>query len=700
MGMDGAEGISWRGFWTGIFLSFFLAIGAPYANTAMHSTFMAWDFNTPGAIFLFLILIGLLNVLYKVAARSRLLALGLAALALAAYVSYYLPQPEVDLLKPGLWFASFLVASALLNVGLVFRGGSLALNRADLVLVYIMLLMVSALCSMGMSQQLLPILAAFFYYATPQNKWEEKLQALFPEPMILVNDGQDNSTFFEGIVPGVGEIPYGAWAEPLAWWAVFLIALYVSMISVAVILRRQWMERERLAYPLTQVGLAMVQGEGEGLVNRFFKSRAMWYGCAMPMFFGSLHALHAYDPAMPRVNLLWSLPYVVSQVLQLRVSFAMIGFSYLINTSISAGLWVFQLLAKAESEALILAGITSKQKFVYGIAGQPYLAYQGGGALIAMVLAGLWMGRDHLKAVFRKALLGASDVDDDDEIASYRSSVFGLLVSVAVMVGWLYIMGVKLWVAAVFIGLSLLIFIGISRVVAEAGLAAVRSPMIAPDLMIHGLGSNLVGASGVFNLSLSYIWCADIRIFIMALIANGLKLVEDMDRRSRRMVLWGVYLSIVIGAVGSCWMVLHMAYRHGGINLVDWFFKGGPSTVYNYAVLGLEPAGIAWDGLGFFAGGGAVMLLLMWARQHLLWWPLHPLGFAVAANHLMDKIWFSIFIAWAIKRIVLRFGGPATYTASVQFFLGLIMGETLCNGLWVVIDYFTGKTGNIVFILG
>ena len=700
MGQDGAAGISWRGFWTGAFLSFFLAIGAPYANTAMHSTFMAWDFNTPGAIFLFLVLIGLLNVLFKVAARSRLLALALAVLALSSYVSYYLPQSDIDLLKPGFWFASFLVVSAVLNVGLVLRGSSLALNRADLVLVYIMLLMVSALCSMGMSQQLLPILAAFFYYATPQNKWEEKLHALFPEQTILVDDGQDNSTFFEGVVPGVGDIPYGAWAEPLAWWAVFLIALYVSMISVAVILRRQWMERERLAYPLTQVGLAMVQGEGEGLLNRFFKSRAMWYGCAIPMFFGSLHALNAYDPAMPKVILLWALPFVGNQVLQLRVSFAMIGFSYLISTNISAGLWFFQLLAKAESEALVVMGIMSKQKFVYGIAGQPYLAYQGGGALIALVLAGLWMGRDHLRAVFRKAFFGADDVNDNDEIASYRASVFGLLISVAVMVGWLWIMGVKLWVAALFIALALLIFIGISRVVAEAGLAAVRSPMIAPDLMIHGLGSNLVGASGVFNLSLSYIWCADIRIFIMALIVNGLKLVEDMDRRSRRMVLWGVYLSISIGAVGSCWMVLHMAYRHGGINLVGWFFKGGPSTVYNYAVLGLEPAGVAWDGLAFFVGGSAAMLALMWARQHLLWWPLHPLGFAVAANHLMDKIWFSIFIAWAIKGIVLRYGGPASYTASVRFFLGLIMGETLCNGLWVVIDYFTGKTGNIVFILG
>ena len=170
-------------------------------------------------------------------------------MALAAYLAYYLPQPKVDFLKPGLWFASFLVDSAALNVGLVLRGGTLALGRAD------------------------------------------------------------NSSFFEGIAPGTGAIPYAAWAEPLAWWAIFLIALYVAMVSIAVILRRQWMERERLAYPLTQVGLAMVHGEGEGLVNRFFTTRAVWYGCALPMFFGMFKALHHYDPAIPSIHALqWSIP--------------------------------------------------------------------------------------------------------------------------------------------------------------------------------------------------------------------------------------------------------------------------------------------------------------------------------------------------------------------------------------------------------
>jgi len=50
--------------------------------------------------------------------------------------------------------------------------------------------------------------------------------------------------------------------------------------------------------------------------------------------------------------------------------------------------------------------------------------------------------------------------------------------------------------------------------------------------------------------------------------------------------------------------------------------------------------------------------------------------------------------------VVMRFGGAAVYRKSQSFFLGLIAGEVMCNGLWIIIDYLTGKTGNKVFIIG
>jgi len=149
--------------------------------------------------------------------------------------------------------------------------------------------------------------------------------------------------------------------------------------------------------------------------------------------------------------------------------------------------------------------------------------------------------------------------------------------------------------------------------------------------------------------------------------------------------------------LGSFWMIFHMAYRHGGINLNSWFFKGLPDVAYNAAMRSIEPAGVYWPGMGFLFGGGAAMVLMMWARQRLPWWPIHPIGFPIAANSLMNTIWFSVFLAWLAKRMVLRYGGASFYGRSQAFFLGLIAGQVMCNGIWLVIDYFTGKVGNSIF---
>ena len=44
----------------------------------------------------------------------------------------------------------------------------------------------------------------------------------------------------------------------------------------------------------------MVRGEEHGLkINTFFRQPVMWAGFMLPIFFGSLKALHRYDAAFP-----------------------------------------------------------------------------------------------------------------------------------------------------------------------------------------------------------------------------------------------------------------------------------------------------------------------------------------------------------------------------------------------------------------
>ena len=694
----GRAGLTLRGFWVGCFLSFFLAIGAPYGNMIIRGTYMALDISTPGAIFLFLVLIGALNVLFKLAGRSSANALALVLLIGTGWLWAHWPLAEMDPYSPGVIFSTFMLVCALINLPLAGRGRGLALNRAELILVYAMLLMVSALCTMGLSEQILPMITAAFYYASPENGWREKLFPHFPERPVMVDDGARNTAFYEGVAGTGQDIPYGAWVEPLMWWGVFLLALYVTMISIAVILRRQWMERERLPYPLAQVGLAMIRGEDEKrLVNGFFRQRSMWIGCALPLLVGSLLALHRYDSVFPAPGTVWNLSFIGRQNLQLRISFAMIGFSYFINTKVAASIWAFHLISKIEKEILALAGLKSSQLPFHGVPDAPLIGYQGLGALLCMVLVGLWVGREHLRNVLFKALGWAPEVDDGDEIISYRGAVVGTGAGIATMVAWLVLMGTLWWVALLFIVLALLIFIGITRIITEAGLAALRAPMNAPDFIVHGLGSTLVGTAGVFNLSLAYIWSAEVRAFVMATCANALKLIDELDRSSRRVLFWAILLALLIGALGSFWMIFHMAYRHGGINLNGWFFKRMNEVAYNNALRHFEPAGVYWPGMAFFAGGGGIMGLLMWARQRLPWWPLHPIGFTIGGTGILETVSFSVFLAWAFKSLILRFGGARLFQRSQPFFLGLISGHMLCNGMWLVIDYFTGKIGNPIF---
>lgn len=90
------------------------------------------------------------------------------------------------------------------------------------------------------------------------------------------------------------------------------------------------------------------------------------------------------------------------------------------------------------------------------------------------------------------------------------------------------------------------------------------------------------------------------------------------------------------------------------------------------------------------------MSLLMIAQHRLLWWPLHPIGFLVSGGWAMNNVWFSVFLAWLIKATVLRYGGPKLYRQTWPFFLGVILGQFVSGGIWLIIDAFTGMTGNVM----
>lgn len=679
----------------GGFLSLFLGVGANYADVIIKGSYMTLDFSTPGAIFVFLFVIGVCNVVLRATARQWQFSAAVTVGLIGACWLGFPTLTRTSLYDPGILLSVFAVVAIACNTVLATTGRTLALNRSDLIVVYIMLIVVASVATMGLCEALLPSLAGFFYYATPENHWQT---LLFPHlPMeVLVNDGDENRLFFEG--SGVGStVPWAVWLRPLALWGIFLVALYTTMISLAVILRRQWMDRERLAYPLVQAAQVMIRNEDpKHLINPFFKSRVMWAGAALPIIVGLFTGLNKYLGTFPTIPTAWSIPIGYGQVLNMTVSFAVLGFSYLIGPDIASGVWAFALLSKVEKMLFVAGGVT-KQQDVWGVRVTELMNYQGLGALIVFVIIGLWVGREHLAQVGRSFLGLPSELSDDDEIMTYRAAVIGALGGPAIMVAWMTWIGTPLWVGILFVALVFIIFIGLTRVVAEAGVAAIITPMNASDFVMSGLGSKLVGLQGIANVSLGYIFLADLRIFLMGVVAAGLKLIEGMSKKSRRRVLHAMIMALFLGILGSMFTVLELGYRDGGMNSSAWFFRNLPMRVADVATKNLEPAGVYWPGLGFLGLGGTGMLLLTWLRQRLLWWPLHPIGFPIMTSWVVDWMWFSVFLAWLIKITILKYGGAPLYTRSRDFFLGMIVGRMLVSGGWLVADYLTGTVSNPIF---
>ena len=67
--------------------------------------------------------------------------------------------------------------------------------------------------------------------------------------------------------------------------------------------------------------------------------------------------------------------------------------------------------------------------------------------------------------------------------------------------------------------------------------------------------------------------------------------------------------------------------------------------------------------------------LLMFLRTRLLWWPFHPLGYAVGHSFIIDLIWMPMAVSWALKKLILQTGGIRAYRSAMPFFIGLLLGD-------------------------
>lgn len=627
-----------RAFLLGLVLSAFICVAAPYGTLMIKGSEMTENFATPAAMLMLLVLTLIVNPILRAVRRS--------------------------------W----------------------AFSKGELAGMYFMMLVACSIPTMGLTANLLPTLSGAFYYATPENGWEEMIWPYLPSWCFPEHPELTVKYFYEGIAKGE-PIPWGAWIGPLLAWLPLLFAVYVVMISIMVVLRRQWVERERLLFPLVQLPLEMME-EDRGTFNPFFRNKLMWLGFSIPFIIGVWNGLHNYYYFIPPIRTAWSFPILRRTTgLDIRVIFPIIGFAYLVNLNVAFSLWFFSVLGNVQTGIMRMVGWSIGPREPY-CASSPSVSHQAMGAMIVLVVYGLWIARGHLKDVVRRALRGEGG---DEEMISYRAALLGIILGTLVIVLWLEMAGLRWYFSLIFLFGAFCLFLGLTRIVCEGGVAFAKAPLIPQYFLTYAVGSSSIGSAGLGALATTFAWSADIKTFVMSSVANGLKVADSTGIRKRPLFM-ATLITILVSIAASVWITLKLGYKYGGINLHPWYFGGCPRVPYEDFMghILLNPAYFDLRRWAFTGIGAGIMGFLMFMNYRFLWWPIHPLGFPIGNTLPLIKTWFSIFLAWLFKLAILRYGGAGLYRKLRPLFLGLVVGYLVVAGMWLVIDYFTGMTNNVV----
>jgi len=462
------------------------------------------------------------------------------------------------------------------------------------------------------------------------------------------------------------------------------------------IMRKQWVDHEHLSFPIAQVpeelcaAAASPWRKPSVLVSIFF-----WAGFAVPFMVGSLSGFNHYFPTVPTITLAKTITDLTVVPLNLRLSFAVLGFTFLIPNRVAFSLWFLNLVSFGVRCYMRTYGLDMQENLgIYGAAGYPILAHQGMGAMLVFIGTGLWFSRQHLRRVLRCAFGRGEEGYDEGEPSSYRTALLMLAGGSLVMVVWVVQSGLTWFYSIVFVLIALLIFFGLTRVVAQCGVSVTIAPLIAPTFMTSTFGAGNFSASGLNALSMAWVWCSDIRTSVMSSSAHAMYLA----RRKARHLLWVLLLAAGITIVVACVATILLGYRHGAANLGQWFFVLGPQRLFDWTAreidsgTGANMQGIMWTGVG-----GGIMLLLTMLHRTLFWWPIHPVGFIICSVGWTDRLWLTIFLAWLAKLVVVKFGGGTMYRRARLFFLGMILGQFTVAGVWAIVDTITDSVGHSIF---
>ncbi|MCH8289829.1 OPT/YSL family transporter [Candidatus Poribacteria bacterium] len=600
------------------------------------------------------------------------------------YFSIQTPTPTtVSLIYTVVLTILFLVAINLLIKRWLPKA---ALTQGELLTIYTMLSLSVAIAGHDMLQVLAPVLGHAFWFSTPENEWSSLFFRYLPRWLVV-----DDTHILKELYQGESTFyftPYlKAWLAPVFWWSVLLFALMLVMVGLNIIISRQWIQHERLSYPIIQLPMAMIQ---EGGQLAFFRSKLLWLGIAVSGGIDLINGLHAFFPAIPLLpvrtieigRLFTDEPWRAMGWTPICFFPFAIGLSFFMPLDLSFSCWVFYWIWKMELVLGRAVGWHSLPEF-------PYLKPQASGGYLGIALIGLWKGRHHLRQVGaylwksvpgherRESRRGVESTQRELQ-SQYRIAIMLILIGITTIVLFCTKAGMSLGIIAIFFTFYFLLVFALTRLRAELGPPVNELYNIGPDQMLPKLfGTRRIGARNLTMFAMFWGFNRAHRCNPMPYQLEGLKMADLAGTPPKRLIL-AMLIASFVGIWIGFWGFLHVHYQDGFGGGFGWEAYRHLQR-WLYYMPGIDAAATTFIGVGF-----GVVVVLTFLRTRFLWWALHPAAYPLASslNWTMSWMWASIFVSWLIKWILLKHGGLTTYRRAIPFFFGLILGDYLVGGVW------------------
>ena len=561
-----------------------------------------------------------------------------------------------------------------------------AFSRGELLTIYIMLVISTALAGHDQLQILFVTITWVFRNATPENRWEKDLFPHLPQHLVM-NDPTALEHLYTGSSTLYSWTNLRPWLVPLGWWSLFACLLVLTLYCLMAIFRKQW-DRERLNYPIAGVPLELTAPDGALYRNSLF-----WTAFGIAATIQIVRLCHNIWSGLPTLNIgvynytFKGMPLSAAGAIPISSYPFSYGMAYLLPLQLAFSVWFFFWLARLEMILTAMTGYTQFRRF-------PFIQQQGVGAYFGVAAFVLWAARDHLKVVWSAACgaarrEGAEGAVDEGEPLSYRFAFWGLVAGVCSLIVFSVASGMQTATAISYVVLNLLIILTLTRLRSELGLPTIELFMVGADDMLQNIaGTRAFGRRDLAMLSL-YFWLERThRQLPMPNHGDAMRIAQQarIDMRGMSKV---VLFSSVVAILAGFWGLLHVTYQTGFesatfVGPAKWAFGVEPWRRMESLVT--APRDPDYGAVGAYVFGLGFTLFLAFMRSQFVWWPFHPVGYLVAGSFGLFRLWLPIFLTWLIKSLLLRYGGLNAYRKAWPFFIGLICGEFAAAFLRTVID--------------